>query len=81
MPANVLLGEASKTILLQNHNRERQEKMNNTTIPIMATPPIIREYEVGGIKYIVSATVKAGAKETATSKVRRLIRNEIKNIF
>jgi len=55
--------------------------MNNATISIMETPPIIREYEVDGVKYIVSATVKAGAKETATSKVRRLIRNEIKNFF
>ena len=43
-------------------------------------PPVVREYEVGGIKYIVSATVKAGAKETAKSKVRRLIRNELGKI-
>jgi len=42
-----------------------------------AMSPIIREYEVGGVKFIVSATVKAGARESATAKVRRLIRNEL----
>jgi hypothetical protein len=46
-----------------------------------ATPPIIREYEVGGVIYTVSATTKAGAKETATSKIRRLIRNEVSKII
>ena len=45
-----------------------------------ATLPIVREYEVGGVKYIVSASVKAGAKENAVSKVRRLIRKEINEI-
>jgi hypothetical protein len=41
------------------------------------TPPIVREYEIGGVKYIVTATEKPGAKEDAATKVRRLIRNEI----
>ena len=45
--------------------------------PDAATPPIVREYEVGGKRYIVTATTKAGAKEDAAAKVRRLIRNEI----
>ena len=42
-----------------------------------ARPPIVREYEVGGKKYIVSATTKTGATEDAATKLRRLIRNEI----
>jgi hypothetical protein len=42
-----------------------------------AKPPVVREYDIGGTKYIVSATVKDGAKEDAAAKVRRLIRNEI----
>ena len=46
--------------------------MNNTI-----TSPVIREYEIDGVKYIVSASTKAGAKENATSKIRRLIRGEI----
>ena len=43
-----------------------------------AKPPIIRSYVVGRIKYTVSATTKAGATESATVKVRRMIKNEIK---
>jgi len=43
-----------------------------------AKPPVVREYDIGGKKYIVSATTKAGATESAAAKVRRLIRNEIK---
>jgi hypothetical protein len=46
-----------------------------------STLPVIREYEVGGVKFIVSATVKAGARETATAKVRRLIMNEVNKII
>jgi len=41
------------------------------------TPPVVREYDIRGVKYIVTATVKAGAREDAAAKVRRLIRNEI----
>lgn len=42
------------------------------------TPPVVvREYEIGGTKYIVRAIVKDGATEDATAKIRRLIRNEI----
>lgn len=37
----------------------------------------IREYNINGTKYIVRATVKDGANEDASTKVRRLIRNEI----
>ena len=37
------------------------------------TPPVVREYDIGGVKYIVSATVKAGATEDAAAIVRRLI--------
>ena len=40
---------------------------------------IVRKYEVDGKKYIVSATTKFGAIESAASKIRRLIKNEIKN--
>ena len=45
------------------------------------TPPVVREYDIGGVKYIVTATVKPGAKEDAAAKVRRLIRNEITGII
>ena len=50
--------------------------MNATPLET-AKPPVVREYDIGGTKYIVAATVKAGASEDAAAKVRRLIRNEI----
>jgi hypothetical protein len=40
-------------------------------------PPVVREYDIGDTKYIVSATVKAGANETATAIIRRLIKNDV----
>jgi hypothetical protein len=40
----------------------------------------MHEYEIRGVKFIVTASVKAGVKESAASKVRRLIRKEIENI-
>ena len=43
----------------------------------MNKPPVVREYDIGGTRYIVTATVKAGANEDAAAKVRRMIRKEI----
>jgi len=40
--------------------------------------PVVRRYIIGDMTYIVKATVKEGATEDAVSKVRRLIRNEVK---
>jgi len=40
-------------------------------------PPVVREYDIGGTKYIVKATVKAGANEDAAAIVRRLLRNAV----
>lgn len=46
------------------------------------TSPIVREYKIGDITYIVKAVVKAvvkdGAKEDAVTKVRRLIQNDLR---
>jgi len=41
------------------------------------TPPVVREYDIDGVKYIVKATVKAGATEDAADIVRRLLRNAV----
>lgn len=59
--------------------RKYLRKGGNTmnTRPTNSPPVIVREYEIGGTKYIVRATVKDGAREDARAKVRRLIRNEI----
>lgn len=35
--------------------------------------PVVREYKIGDITYIVKAVVKDGVKEDAATKVRRLI--------
>lgn len=50
----------------------------STTKLLTNSPPVtVREYEINGTRYIVRATIKDGANEDATAKVRRLIRNEI----
>ncbi len=41
--------------------------------------PIVREYKIGDITYIVKAVEKNGAKEDAATKVRRLIRNDLQS--
>ena len=43
-----------------------------------AKSPIVREYKIGDITYIVKAVVKDGVKEDAATKVRRLIHNDLK---
>ena len=40
--------------------------------------PIVREYKIGDITYIVKAVIKDGAKEAAVPKVGRLIQNELR---
>ena len=42
------------------------------------TAPVVREYEIGGITYIVKAVAKDGAKEDAATKIRRLIKTTLK---
>ena len=49
------------------------EQMKQTT-----KSPVVREYKIGDITYIVKAVVKDGVKEDAATKVRRLIRNDLK---
>lgn len=40
--------------------------------------PIVREYKIGDITYIVKAVVKDGVREDAATKVRRLIHHDLK---
>lgn len=49
----------------------------NISTPPHVPPVAVRQYEISGTKYIVRATVKEGASEDATAKIRRLIRSEI----
>ena len=41
------------------------------------TAPVVRQYEIGGVRYIVRATVKDGATENAVTKINRLIQNDL----
>ena len=49
----------------------------DTTLNKKSTAPVVREYKIGDMTYIVKAVVKDGAKEDAATKVRRLIRNDL----
>lgn len=51
--------------------------MNNAGSSKKETAPVVRQYEIGGVQYIVKATVKDGANETAVKKIRRLIQNDL----
>ena len=50
----------------------------DTTLNKKSTAPVVREYKIGDITYIVKAVVKDGAKEDAVTKVRRLIQNDLR---
>ena len=47
------------------------KKQSDTT-----RPPVVREYDIGDTKYIVTATVRDGANQDAAAIVRRLILND-----
>ena len=49
----------------------------STAINQKTNVPVVREYKIGDMTYIVKAVVKDGAKEDAATKVRRLIRNDL----
>ena len=49
----------------------------NKTAHQKTTAPVVREYEIGGITYIVKAVTKDGATEDAATKIRRLIGNDL----
>ena len=61
------------------YNTRKGLSMQLTAIKNKPIPPVVREYDIGDTKYIVSATSKAGATEDAAAKVRRLLRKEIHN--
>lgn len=50
----------------------------NTVLNQSISAPIVRQYEIGGIRYIVKATTKDGATENAVTKIHRLIQNDVR---
>ena len=49
----------------------------NAVLNQKTNAPVVRQYEIGGVRYIVRATVKEGATENAVTKVNRLIQNDL----
>lgn len=49
----------------------------NTDLQKNTNAPVVRQYEIGGVRYIVRATVKEGASETAVRKISRLIQHDL----
>ena len=49
----------------------------NTAINQKTNVPVVREYKIGDMTYIVKAVVKDGAIEDAVTKIRRMIRNDM----
>ncbi len=50
----------------------------NTVLNQSISAPIVRQYEIGGVRYIVKATTKDGATENAVTKINRLIQNDVR---
>lgn len=49
----------------------------NTALNQKTNASVVRQYEIGGVRYIVRATVKDGATENAVTKINRLIQNDL----
>ena len=49
----------------------------STAINQKTNVPVVREYKIGDMTYIVKAVVKDGAKEDAATKISRMIRNDM----
>ena len=49
----------------------------NTALNQKTNAPVVRQYEIGDVRYIVRATVKDGATENAVTKINRLIQNDL----
>ena len=54
---------------------ERVNTMQNEKI---ATPQMVREYKIGNTTYVVKSHSRPDATEDAVSKVKRLIRNDLR---
>ncbi|WP_419565792.1 transposon-encoded TnpW family protein [Ruthenibacterium lactatiformans] len=42
--------------------------------------PVVREYKIGDMTYIVHAVTKDGVKEDAATKIRRMIQNDLRRV-
>lgn len=49
----------------------------NTVTNQQINAPIVRQYEIGGVRYIVKASVSGRASENAVTKINRLIQGDL----
>ena len=52
----------------------------DTTLNKKSTAPVVREYKIGDMTYIVHAVTKDGVKEDAATKIRRMIQNDLRRV-
>lgn len=52
----------------------------NTTTTKKESSPVVREYKIGDMTYIVHAVTKDGVKEDAATKIRRMIQNDLRRV-
>ena len=52
----------------------------NTAINQKTNVPVVREYKIGDMTYIVKAVTKDGVKEDAATKIRRMIQNDLRRV-
>ena len=51
--------------------------MNTAAKQQISTPNFVRQYEIGGVRYIVKASVSGRASESAVTKINRLIQGDL----
>ncbi len=49
----------------------------STVLTQKISAPIVRQYEIGGVRYIVKASVSDRASENAVTKINRLIQGDL----
>ena len=49
----------------------------NTAAKKQIRTPVVRQYEIGGVRYIVKASVSGRARESAVTKINRLIQGDL----
>lgn len=49
----------------------------STVVKQQIRTPIVRQYEIGGVRYIVKASVSGKASESAVTKINRLIQGDL----
>ena len=70
--------ELMKLTFFKTHERGFFAMRKNIEKPTeKRTPPVMREYDIGGTKYIVKATFRDGEGEDAVAILRRIMRNDL----